>query len=240
MLSYHFLLGHPPDLFPLLDCHQGVAYIAEMKPQKTVILTDSKAALQSLIPDKLIHQLLKDLQLLPHECNVVLHWIPANFGIPGNERADHLAKSGSKQLQPLSTSTYQEDKTLLRKDVNGEEPLETTTPLQTQSTVWQDMSRPLCSGCKQDIVACEHTWSELSSWTLHSAVAKKRNRQSTTFSRTASSGGNRDTSYDCRMSQPPTSCGERQKTCAAPPNFWQHVGLGSKHSWSTAEEEEPS
>ena len=53
----------------------AVAYIAEMKPQKTVILTDFKAALQSLIsntPDQPIHQLLKDLQLLPHECTVVL------------------------------------------------------------------------------------------------------------------------------------------------------------------------
>ena len=45
----------------------AVAYIAEMKPQKTVILTDSNAALQSLTsntPDQPIHQLLKDLQLL--------------------------------------------------------------------------------------------------------------------------------------------------------------------------------
>ena len=45
-----------------------------------------------------------------------------------------------------------------------------------------------------------------------------------------------DISYGCRMSQPPTSCGEWQKTCAAPPNTWQHVE--SKHGWSTAEEEE--
>ena len=53
----------------------ALAYIAEMKPQQTVILTDSKAAFQSLtsnIPDQPIHQLLKDLQLLPHECTVIL------------------------------------------------------------------------------------------------------------------------------------------------------------------------
>ena len=61
-----------------------------------------------------MHQLLKDLQLLPHECTVVLQWIPAHCGISGNERADRLAKSGSKQLQPLSTSTYQEDKIMLQ------------------------------------------------------------------------------------------------------------------------------
>ena len=70
------------------------------------------------------------------------------------------------------------------KNVNGKEPLETTTPLLTQSTVWQDMSRPLYSGCEQDTVACEHTYSELASLTPHSVIAKKWNRQPTTSSRT--------------------------------------------------------
>ena len=100
------------------------------------------------------------------------------------------------------------------------------------------MSRPLYSGCEQDTVACERTWSESASWTLHSAIAKKQNRRSTTSSRTVPSGGNRDTSYGRRVSQPLTSCGERRKTCAAPPSSWQHVDWGSKHGWSTAEEEE--
>ena len=45
---------------------------------------------------------------------MVLQWIPAHCGIPGNERADRLAESGSKQPQSLCTSTYQEAKTLLR------------------------------------------------------------------------------------------------------------------------------
>ena len=66
--------------------------------------------------------------------------------------------------------------------------------LLTVWTIWQDMSRPLYSGCEQDTVACEHIWGELASWTLHSVIAKKWNRQSTTFSRTVPSGGNRDTS----------------------------------------------
>ena len=48
-------------------------------------------------------------------------------------------------------------------------------------------------------------------------------RSSTTSSRTVPSGGNRDTSHGRRMSQPPTSCRERRKTCAAPSNSWQHV-----------------
>ena len=31
---------------------------------------------------------------------------------------------------------------------------------------------------------------------------------------------------------------KKKKTCAAPPNSWQRVDWGSKHGWSTAEEEE--
>ena len=138
-----------------------VACTVEMTPQKKVILIDSKAALQSQISntsDQPVHQLLKDLQLLPQECTVVLQWIPAHCGIPGNERADRLAKSGSKQLHFLPTTIYQEAKTLLgNKNANGEGPLWTTTPLQTQSTIWQDMSTPLHSGCEQDTVGCECT-----------------------------------------------------------------------------------
>ena len=133
---------------------------------------------------------------------------------------DQQETLGSSVTLPLETTTS----------------LETTTPLQTQSTIWQDISRQLYSGCKQDTVACERSWSELASWTLHSAIAKKQNRQSTTSSKSVPSDRNRDTSYGRRLSQPPTSCGEQQKTCSTPPNSWQHVDWGSKHCWSTAEE----
>ena len=132
-----------------LSIQTAVAYVAEIKPQKTVILKDSKAALQSLISnrsDQPIHQLLKDLQLLPQ---TVHHFCP--LWDSRNERAHHVAKSRSKQLQSLSASTYQEAKTLLHnKDLSGEGPLETTPPPQTQSTIWQDMSRPLYSSCEHD------------------------------------------------------------------------------------------
>ena len=197
-----------------------------MKPQKSVILTDSKAALQSLTsntPDQQIHQLLKDLQLLPHEYTVVLQWIPAHCGIPGNERADRLAKSGSKQPQAMSTSTYQEAKTLLRN---------------SQKCQWKRATGDFNPSTDQISRLARHEQTTIFRLRtghcglrahlrrigiMDSAIAKKRNRRSTTSSRTAPSGSNRDTSYGRRMSQPPTSCGERRKTCAAPPNSWQHV-----------------
>ena len=102
----------------------------------------------------------------------------------------------------------------IARNFNRKEPLETTTPLLTQPTVWQDMNRPLYSGCEQD---------ELASWTLHSATANKRNRRSTTSSGTVPSGENRDTSYGRRMSQPPTSCGEGGRPALhhpIPGNMW--------------------
>ena len=96
----------------------AVSYTAEMKPQKTVILTDFKAVLRSLISntsDQPVHQLPKDLQFLQQKCTVVLRRIPAHCGF--QETKEQIAwpsKYGSKHLQPLSTSIYQEAKTLLR------------------------------------------------------------------------------------------------------------------------------
>ena len=136
----------------------AVAYTAQMKPQKTVILTDSKSALQSLTPntpDQPIHQLLKDLQLLPHECTVVLQWIPAHCGIPGMKEQLAWPSLGANNCNPCPPPLTKKPKPCSEtvKNVNGEEPLETTTPLQTQSIVWQDMGRSLYSGCEQDTVA---------------------------------------------------------------------------------------
>ena len=136
----------------------AIAYIAETKAQNTVILADSKAALQSLASDtsgQPIHQLLKDLQHLPHECSVVLQWIPLCYRIPGNERADRLAKSGSKQPQPLSASTDQEAQTLLRNSQRSQW-RRATGDYNPSTDPVNRLSRPLYSGCEQDTVAREH------------------------------------------------------------------------------------
>ena len=113
----------------------------------------------------------------------------------------------------------------IAKNVNGKEPLQTTTPLLTKSAVWQDMNRPLYSGCEQDTGLRAHLRRiGITDSALCNCKEVEWNRRFTTSSRTVPSGRNRDTSYGRRMSQPPTSCGERRKTCAAPPNSWQHVG----------------
>ena len=44
----------------------------------------------------------------------MLQWIPAHCGIPGNERADKLAKTGSNCDQPQSELSFQEAKALVK------------------------------------------------------------------------------------------------------------------------------
>ena len=100
----------------VLALQEAVEYIQNNRPNKSVVLTDSKAALQSLTsesPDQEIRKLQKDLFSLPGACSVVLQWIPAHCGIHGNEKADQLAKTGSRKPQQQSSSTYREAKTLL-------------------------------------------------------------------------------------------------------------------------------
>ncbi|KAK7100610.1 hypothetical protein V1264_023530 [Littorina saxatilis] len=45
---------------------------------------------------------------------VVLQWIPAHCGIPGNERADELAKEGAVEDQPENTVSFSEQKTIIK------------------------------------------------------------------------------------------------------------------------------
>ena len=72
-----------------------------------VILTDAKSVLQELGSRK-IATLQKEIQSLQRTRRVCLQWIPAHCGIPGNERADMLAKEGAREEQPSSTPSYLE------------------------------------------------------------------------------------------------------------------------------------
>jgi hypothetical protein len=72
------------------------------------IITDSKAALQSLdkmcTSSKLVMDCMKTLNQL-HTTNVTIHWTKAHVGYEGNEKADTLAKEGttkiSYQVEPI-------------------------------------------------------------------------------------------------------------------------------------------
>ena len=48
---------------------------------------------------------------------LVLQWIPAHCGIPGNEKADELAKAGGNLLQTHPSQSFKEIKTLLKQSM---------------------------------------------------------------------------------------------------------------------------
>ena len=81
------------------------------------IFSDSMSTLQALDspdPDPLTQSLKASLSTLTRKAQTTLQWVPAHVGIPGNERADRLAKEGSQLPQPTIPATYEETKTLLR------------------------------------------------------------------------------------------------------------------------------
>ena len=70
-------------------------------------------ALDSPDPGPMIQALKTSLKNLTSKAPTTLQWVPAHVGLSGNERADHLAKEGSKLHQPTVAATYEETKTLL-------------------------------------------------------------------------------------------------------------------------------
>ena len=67
---------------------------------------------------------------------IVIQWIPAHCGIPGNERADQLAKQGAQKDQPNPGTSYEEIKTILQRE--GQKEWKTLHP-ESQNTEAFDM-----------------------------------------------------------------------------------------------------
>ncbi len=97
------------------------ALILAQDPQahhkSVVILTDALSVLQGLKNPN--NRELDDIvPALSHLATLtrtfVLQWIPAHCNIPGNERADRLAKEGGKMPQVEDDISYQEAKTMIR------------------------------------------------------------------------------------------------------------------------------
>ena len=81
--------------------------------EQVVFLTDALSVLQALENDKLPH-LTSALQLVGRNRRVVLEWVPARCGVPGNERADELTKIGAQEDQPNSRISLNEMRIIIR------------------------------------------------------------------------------------------------------------------------------
>ena len=86
--------------------------------KQVVFLTDALSVLEAL-SNKKEQELLDLLELLSRTHRVSLQWIPAHCGIRGNEEADQLAKSGSKDTQPEVNLSYHEKKTIIKSTFKG-------------------------------------------------------------------------------------------------------------------------
>ena len=77
-----------------------------------------------------------------HNTRVVLQWIPAHIGIPGNERADALAKKGAGLPQPDTPVAYSTCCQIIKAN-SKEEWLNSWSTGTTGRNMYGHMSKPL-------------------------------------------------------------------------------------------------
>ena len=93
--------------------------LGELQGKNIVFLTDCLSTIEDLesgptdTPSK---ELLEKLLHLALRNNVVIQWIPAHIGLKGNDKADSLAKQGSRMQQEETPTTYREVKTMLKNE----------------------------------------------------------------------------------------------------------------------------
>ncbi|GFY74430.1 RNase H domain-containing protein [Trichonephila inaurata madagascariensis] len=102
-------------------CHNSAAMLGKFT--RAVNLRDSKTALLAIVSDNNpitqnvldCRQHLKNLESLRK--TIVLQWVPANCGVPGNQKADSMAKKGVLVMQKVSRSVSYSIKILIKRSI---------------------------------------------------------------------------------------------------------------------------
>ena len=104
---------------------RSIFSIFPSKINNIVIFTDSKSLLQVLHHNP--HNIeMNQITMESHKLmdtfgiNITMQWIPGHTNIPGNERADSLAKRGSQEEQPNTASTLHTAKQIIRANAKEE------------------------------------------------------------------------------------------------------------------------
>ena len=117
------------------------------KAQNIVIFTDSLSALQALESGNHCSAELAQINLdtnqlmTSHEVRIVMQWIPGHSNIPGNDKADKLAKKGARQEQPFTPTSMRTVKQLL-KSAKTEEWLNRWAMGKTGREIYKHMATP--------------------------------------------------------------------------------------------------
>ena len=112
-----------------------------------VVFTDSLSTLQALETGEDVSKDIVHLRwaihniISRHQVKVTLQWIPAHTGIPGNERADELAKKGASLPQPEVPVTYSTCRQMIRSNLK-EDWLNKWATGKTGRPMYGHMTRP--------------------------------------------------------------------------------------------------
>ena len=103
---------------------KGASYLEnkQLPPQKIVFLSDALSVVDALKQNR--HKDLNNLaQTIVNICEsheIAIQWIPSHCGLYGNEKADTLAKIASSSEQTDEATTYEEEKTLIKRKLQEE------------------------------------------------------------------------------------------------------------------------
>jgi ribonuclease HI len=102
--SFSFSLGKyatvvQTEIYAILQCaYENIRRTCRHK--RILIFSDSQAALKALsspkVMSRLVAECLDALSVLANQNEVTLIWVPGHCGIPGNEKADKLARQGAE------------------------------------------------------------------------------------------------------------------------------------------------